>query len=102
MAGAYRWLELTDVWSLQMAGAYRWLELIDGWSFHVFLANATMSLYLSKTTPSSVYFFVSATSVSIKSVKKSVIYCSCSSLGMLPTHGLTAFKVSDIKRTQLY
>jgi hypothetical protein len=32
MAGAYRWLELIDGWSLKMAGAYRWLELIDGWS----------------------------------------------------------------------
>jgi hypothetical protein len=27
-----------------------------------------------------------------------VIYCSCSSLGMRSRNGLTAFKVSDIKK----
>ena len=85
-------------WSYLHIASYRCLELIDGWCFHVFLANTTMNLYLKKTTTSSVFFFFSTISVSTNSVKKSVMYCSCSSLGMRETNGLTAFMASDIKK----
>jgi len=78
--------------------SYRCLELIYGWCFHVFLANATMTLYFKKTTSSAVCFFVSTASFSTNSVKKSVIYCSCISPGMRPRNGLTAFMVSDIRK----
>jgi len=68
---------------------------IDGWSFHNFLANANKSAYLNVITLSSVVLFVSASFMN--SVKKSVIYCSCSSLGMRSRNGLTAVMASDIK-----
>jgi hypothetical protein len=85
---------------LHMA-SYRWLELIDGWNLYVFLANATMSIYLNGKTSSLLLLFVSA--ILINSVQKSVIYCSCSSLGKRPRNGLIAFMESDIKKnTQAY
>ena len=57
-----------------------------------------MNPYLSKITPSSDLLFLSANFLSIISVKKSVIYCSCSSLGMRLRNGLTAFRKPDIKK----
>jgi hypothetical protein len=65
---------------------------IDGWSFHVFLANATIILYLCEITPSASPIFCFINFV------KSVRYCSCSSLGMRLRNGLTAFRISDINK----
>jgi len=73
---------------------------IDGWSFHVFFANATTSPYFNEIPPSS-GLFCSPIFTFINSVTRSVMYCSCSSLGMRSINGLTDFKRSDIK-TQAY
>ena len=75
-------------------------RLIDGWRFHNFLANATMIAYVTKITLSSVVLFGSA--IFMTSVKTSVKYCSCSSVGMRSINGSTAFMVSDIKNTQTH
>jgi len=75
-------------------------RLIDGWRFHNFLANATMIAYVTKITLSSVVLFGSA--IFMTSVKTSVKYCSCSSLGIRSKNGSTAFMVSDIKKTQTH
>ena len=70
---------------------------INGWNFHVFLANATTSPYLNEIPPLSL-LFCSPIFTFINSVTRSVIYCSCSSLGMRSINGLTASMVSDIKK----
>ena len=57
-----------------------------------------MSPYLSEKTPSSVLLFCSPILIFMYSVMQSVMYCSCSSLGMRSINGLTAFMVSDIKK----
>ena len=72
---------------------------IDGWRFHNFLANATMRPYLYEITMSSVVLFVSDSF--INSVKKSVIYFSCSSLGMRSRNGSTAVKAPGINKTSI-
>ena len=70
--------------------------VLDGWSFHDFLANATMNTYLNVVTTSLVVLFVSASFMN--SVKTSVIYSSCSSLGMHPRNGFIASKEPGIKK----
>ena len=69
---------------------------IDCWRFHDFLAKATRSPYLNVITMSSVVLFVSV--IFMNSEKKSVIYCSCSSLGMRSRNGLTAIMEPTIKK----
>ena len=67
----------------------------DGGSFHVFLANVTMILYVTELTSSSVVLFVHAIFMN------SVVYCSCSSLGMRSRIGLDALTASNIQSLKL-
>jgi len=69
-------------------------------SFLVFLANATISPYVTELTASSV-LFVSAIFSFIYSVKQFVRYFACSSLCMRSRNGLFALMVSNIKNQKL-
>ena len=73
-----------------------WIPM-DAWSFHDFLANVTMSPYLNEIMPSVV---LSVSGNFMNSVKRSVIYCSGSSVGMRSRNGLTVIMASDIKKQE--